>query len=178
MEFPLALFHDHCASLRHCHGWPFQRGNTRPYCNWYCFSSSPKNHLFFQLCYENFEDQVDFLKNNAIAKLILPVYFSQGIIFWLATSILWCLVLKKTACAKEESDNDSTANFTETLNKRFDQAENIEEHESGGSHDSVVARRSPHVLPRHRDASTGNWHLHFSIFFQKLGVKLQKHLIF
>lgn len=105
---------------------------------------------------------MDFKSNNLIAKLILPIYFSYGIIFWMLGMVLWCLMCMKTcrSMSKEKSEKKTGRSLSEVhseeysnkLNKRFDQAQTIEEEESTkGSTDSLVKRS--HVVQRSHASS-------------------------
>ena len=105
-----------------------------------------------------------------LGQLVFPIYMSYGVIFWIFILILWCMMLSKVLCnstshvpkSKRNPQNRSLSethseDYSQKMNKRFDKAQDIEEDESGTSHDTLVKRSKlvPHHAPPREPSSSG-----------------------
>jgi hypothetical protein len=112
----------------------------------------------------------EFATNFLQAQLVIPIYMSYGVVFWMFVLVLWCMMLSKVICkpsseTRKDKRNPQTRSlseahsedFSQKMNKRFNKAKNIEEDESGGSQDTLVKRSNvlPHHAPPPRESSSG-----------------------
>lgn len=111
------------------------------------------------------KEVTDFATNFLQAQLVIPIYMSYGVVFWIFVLVLWCMMLAKVICKpssgtkKDKPRSLSEAHsedFSQKMNKRFNKAKNIEEDESGGSQDTLVKRSNvlPHHAPPPRESSS------------------------
>ena len=102
---------------------------------WKLESRINQNRFFFQVI-QDCPDYKDKLNPYLISTLILPIFFSWGVFFFIATVSLWMVMLcSPTEVPAKENQRQRTlsdvpSDYEDTIEKRFKAAEKIEEEDN------------------------------------------------
>ena len=92
-----------------------------------------------------------------VSSLILPLYMTMGVVFWILLLVLLVIQPFTFRTAKQQKKNDASQEYTNRLNKRFDQADALEddEHVSRTSEESLMKRSNKNLVKTREVSSSG-----------------------